>query len=299
MFYISPLVVANEIDLTTTIPATQTSVGIIVLRNTYKGTEKEKVLVTNEDELITMFGKPTDNVSCIEDMLSALAFLKDSNKLYCTRVMPVSASFAGTFATSGASATFVGMDSATSPILEEDILNPDEYHDEVTVVDPYIMNIIAANRGEWGNKIRVALIDKTSYDNINKRQNSDWGVYSAVSAIDSSLYDTKNFLIIVQKVDQSKEISEANWTTVEVHNVSTDRNAVNDSGENLFVETINTKSNYIRVSLNADYLEQPMTGNYTSSFQVLSGGRNYHSGAGESETVLDAAIRSEEHTSEL
>lgn len=290
-FYISPLVVTNEIDLTTTIPSTQTAVGIIVLRNTYKGPEKQKVMVTNEDELIDMFGRPTDNTSCIEDMLSALAFLKDANKLYCTRVMPVSASFAGTFATSGASATFVGMDAASAPILDEDVIEPDSYHDEVTVADPYFMNIIARSRGTWGNKVRVAIVDKASYDSIKQRLYSGWGIYSAVQAIDSPLYDTKNFLIIVQRVEQIKEIATANWQTVEVHNVSTDRNAVDDSGGSIFVETkVNNSSKYIRVAINADFLEQAVTGTYTADFQVLAGGRDYYAAGAETETVPDAAI---------
>lgn len=290
-FYISPLVATNEIDITTTVPAVQTSVGIIVLRNTYKGPEKEKVLVTNEDEMIAMFGKPNNNVSCIEDMLSGLAFLKDGNKLYCTRVMPVSASFAGTFATSGASATFVGMDAATAPILDEDVIEPNNYHDEITVADPYILNIIARSRGLWGNNIRVALVDKTSYDEIKQRSHTDWGIYSAIQSIDSPLSDTKNFLIVVQRIEQGKEVTESNWVTVEVHNVSTDRNAINDSGSNIFVETkVNNESNFIRVALNVDLLEQAMTGNYTAAFQVLSGGRDYYAAGGESETVPDAAI---------
>ena len=34
--YLSPLVDVNEIDLTTTIPAVATSIGVIVLRDTWK-----------------------------------------------------------------------------------------------------------------------------------------------------------------------------------------------------------------------------------------------------------------------
>lgn len=92
-FYLSPLVDVNEIDLSTTIPAVATSIGVIVLRNTFKGPENKQILVTDETDLIRAFGEPTD--TSYEDIMSATGFLKFGNKLYCTRVMPDNARFAG------------------------------------------------------------------------------------------------------------------------------------------------------------------------------------------------------------
>jgi hypothetical protein len=92
-FYLSPLVDVNEIDLTTTIPAVATSIGVIALRDTYKGAEKKQTFVTDESDLIRAFGEPDDG--SYEDVLSALGFLKYGNKLYATRVMPGDATFAG------------------------------------------------------------------------------------------------------------------------------------------------------------------------------------------------------------
>lgn len=92
-FYLSPLVDVNEIDLSTTIPAVATSIGVIALRNTYKGPEKKQHFVSDESDLIRGFGEPTD--SSYEDLLSAAGFLKYGNKLYATRVMPDDATFAG------------------------------------------------------------------------------------------------------------------------------------------------------------------------------------------------------------
>jgi len=92
-FYLSPLVDVKEIDLSTTIPAVATAIGVIVLRSTYKGPEMKKVFVTSEDELIRMFGKPT--TESYRDIMAAAGYLKYGNKLYCTRVMPLSATFAG------------------------------------------------------------------------------------------------------------------------------------------------------------------------------------------------------------
>lgn len=92
-FYLSPLVDVNEIDLSTTIPAVATSIGVITLRNAFKGPENKQTLVTDEMDLIRVFGEPTDK--SYEDLMSATGFLKFGNKLYCTRVMPDDARFAG------------------------------------------------------------------------------------------------------------------------------------------------------------------------------------------------------------
>jgi len=73
-FYLSPLVDVQEIDLSTTIPAVATSIGVIVLRNTYKGPEMKKTLVTTEEELISKFGKPTKH--SYTDILAAAGYLK-------------------------------------------------------------------------------------------------------------------------------------------------------------------------------------------------------------------------------
>jgi len=97
--YLSPLVDVNEIDLSTTIPAVATSIGVIALQDTYKGYEKKQVLVTSVDELIESFGEPDDN--SYKDIMAAAGFLKYGNTLYCTRVLAPSASFAGVYGTPG------------------------------------------------------------------------------------------------------------------------------------------------------------------------------------------------------
>jgi hypothetical protein len=105
-FYLSPSVNVQEIDLSTTIPAVATSIACLVLRDTYKGPEMKQQLITSENELVDIFGQPRKRVfnhsgtvsnvaTCYEDMFSAIGYLKYGNKLYCTRVMSPSATFAG------------------------------------------------------------------------------------------------------------------------------------------------------------------------------------------------------------
>jgi hypothetical protein len=289
--YISPLVAVNEIDLTTTIPAVQTSVGVIILQNTWKGSENKKTLVTSESDLISFFGEPTYLEGNWNDMQSALAFLKDANILYCTRALPISASFAGTTATSGASASFVAYNSATAPILGDDgVVDPDKYYEEVTVSGTNTMKFIAASRGEWGNRIRVAVVSKADYDKIKKRQNSGWQIYNTVYVLDSPVESNTEFLVVVQYCPQGSSTAvEAKWKTVEVWNVSTDRSKVDDQGNNMFVETsINNSSNYIRVAFNATLRSTDWTTS-TPTWQTFGGGVNYSS-QNETESVPDSVI---------
>ncbi len=104
--YISPEVDVNEIDLSTYIGNVATVTSQIVLRNTYKGDEMKTTLITNESDLISEFGIPRDtvynadgtgtaNAYAYQDMFSAMGYLKYGNSLYCTRTLPLSATFAG------------------------------------------------------------------------------------------------------------------------------------------------------------------------------------------------------------
>ena len=102
--YISPLVDVNEIDLSTTIPAVATAIGVIILRNTWKGDELKVKMVNSIDELIEAFGRPEEasTISPVhgqsyEDLLAGTGFLQFAQNLYCTRVLPPSATFAGVY----------------------------------------------------------------------------------------------------------------------------------------------------------------------------------------------------------
>jgi len=251
-FYISPIIDVNEIDLSTTVPAAATTIAATVLRNTYKGPERKRTLITDIDTLIDTFGEPTDVAACYEDILSAMGYLKYGNMLYCTRNMPTSASFAGTEAPSGSESTFVPY--------------------EVTVSSDTLW-FIANSRGEWGNSIRLAIADYSTYNAIASGGHSDWDTYSALSSIDSSLADDKSLLIVVQSCAQNKDTSvDSNWETVEYWNVSTDPSAVDDEGANRFIESaINNSSSYIRVAMLAAQKSLAITLS-TSEWQQFGGG---------------------------
>ena len=104
--YLSPLVDVKEIDLSTTIPAVATSIGVLILRDTWKGPELKVQLVNSIDELIERFGRPEDADTInnyygqsYEDILAGAGFLQFGTNLFCTRVLAPSATFAGVYGT--------------------------------------------------------------------------------------------------------------------------------------------------------------------------------------------------------
>lgn len=81
-FQVSPGVNVTEIDLTTIVPAVSTTEGAIA--GVFRwGPIKERILVSSEDELVSVFGRPTSNN--FETWFTASNFLSYGNKLYVVR----------------------------------------------------------------------------------------------------------------------------------------------------------------------------------------------------------------------
>jgi len=83
-FQLSPGVQTKEIDLTTSIPAVATSLGATVGRFTW-GPVDETTLMTSENDLVSVFGKPTNDT--FPAFLSSSAFLAYANSLQVVRVV--------------------------------------------------------------------------------------------------------------------------------------------------------------------------------------------------------------------
>ena len=245
-FYLSPLVDVKEIDLSLTIPAVATSIGVAILRNTYRGPEMKQGFITSENELVAMFGEPTGNVDCYEDMLSAMGFLKYGKNLYATRVMPEDATFANIKIMPD------GQGEAMSPALVLTDLaseNPDEFADDVIVDDTNPLWTIASSRGEWGNNLRLSILDYASQTAITSGGNDTWETYPLFSSLDEPLEDGYSFVFIVEEREQGEDL----YTVKEIFNVSTKPKAIDDQGRTRFVESvINQQSAYVRVTIKDD-----------------------------------------------
>jgi len=280
-FYLSPVVDVNEIDLTTTIPAVATSIAVIALRDTWKGPELKQQLITNRDDLVEVFGEPTNVANCYKDMLSAMGYLKYGNKLYCTRVMPENSTFAGCYGSLALSASsFTGYTVNDAYILTDfSSKNPDEFADEVSfssgVESDSDMAFIANSRGEWGNYIKIAVVGRNTYNMATSGNNGNSlsdGLYNDLVDIDAPLDTNDKFLIIIKAAEQSNTNS---FDIVETFVVSTKTRAIDDEGKNIFCENVvNNESKYIRMAIKSTLKEQDVSDYYTTDYISFDGGSN-------------------------
>jgi hypothetical protein len=282
-FYLSPVVDVNEIDLTTTIPAVATSIAVIALRDTWKGPELKQQLITSRDDLVEIFGEPTNISNCYKDMLSAMGYLKYGNKLYCTRVMPVNSTFAGCYG-SLALSTASGYSTSDAYILTGlSSKNPDEFADEVTFTEGVEVDsdiaFIANSRGEWGNYIKIAVVGRNTYNMATSGNNGNSlsdALYTDLVDIDAPLDTDDKFLIIVKAAEQSDT---TNFDVVETFVVSTKTRAIDDEGKNIFCENIvNNESKYIRMALKSTLKEQSVSSYFNTDYVTFSGGLDTNDG---------------------
>jgi len=264
-FYLSPMVDVKETDLSLTIPSVATSIGVIILRDTYRGPELKQTFLSSEDDLIMMFGEPTSVPECYMDMLAASGFLKYGRNLYATRVLSEDATFAGVkIALDGQGESF-----ATSYTLEDLASgNPDEFAADVVVDDTNPLWIIASSRGVWGNRVRVSILDKTSQTVMSSGGFDAWETYPLFSSIDEPLEDMYSFLLVVEELEQGETM----WTIKEVFNVSTRERAIDDQGITRFVENVvNQRSSFIRITLKNDDIDMPFGIKTATPVQLTNG----------------------------
>jgi len=291
-FYLSPLVDVNEIDLTTTIPAVSTSTAALVLRRTWKGPEMKRQLITNIDDLLTVFGEP--DAHCYKDMMAAMGYLKYGNKLWCTRAMPSSARFSGIYGSLGTSASnaidLTAYTSGNAFVMSNlDSDDPDQFHDEspfsTLPTSGSDISIIASSRGVWGDYTKVAIIDKGTYSVVTSASGGTYNQYVAAGGVltetlwndventDFPIETQREFLVIVKAANQD-QINKVSipYTVREVFYVSTDETKIDDEGNNIFApNVINRESKYIRIALTSSTTNSDFYA-YTSAYEQLSGG---------------------------
>lgn len=307
-YYASAGVYVNEIDKSTYISGVATSVAYTVLRYCYKGPEMQPRLITNEGELIDTFGVPLDKKTNIDgetkpvsesyqDMLSSLGYLQDGQSLYCVRVLPEDATFAGTMLTS--TGTYEQLDETTSLTLktevysEGDISDPDEFAEEYSDnLQSDDLWIIAKDRGYWGNNLRIGIVDKTTQTVIlsggtpDGWSGTDSDVYNVVAGLDSSLKQDEDLLVLVQEKPQNGDT----WSLVEIWNVSLLENAVDSQGQTKFIENvINNNSTRIRIAVNNTQKNVVVSSDWvTEEFNRLGGGSDYQENELEDDIILEA-----------
>lgn len=145
MTLLSPGVEIKEKDITNIVPNVATGVGAIVGRFT-KGQINTPILISKEDELANLFGKPTENNYM--EWFTAAQFLQYSNKLWVVRAKPT-----------GAANSYVATGTVTSTI---DFGNQAEWDAGVDAMDTDAKFVIR-ELGTAGNNIGIIVVDSGNW----------------------------------------------------------------------------------------------------------------------------------------
>jgi len=230
-FQLSPSVVVTEVDLTNIIPAVATSTACTVGQFQW-GPVEEITIVDNEEQLVSLFGKP-DNTN-FRDFFSASSFLSYAAGLRLVRVVDED----GDSNTAGAKNASMTASAAGTGLL---IKNREQYD---TISFTASTNLFLAKYpGVLGNAIGVAWANTAGFNEIDSNSEQAWPWYDLFD----SAPGTNEFHIVVY--DATGAITGTAGTALErfafVSSVAT---AVDFDGSSAyFVTKINNGSNWVWV----------------------------------------------------
>lgn len=155
-FYLSPGVYVKEIDLTNIIPAVATSTGATVGEFAW-GPVEEIVVLNDEQDLISNFGKPND--TNFRDWMSAANFLAYARNLHLVRCIGSDAK--------NANASATGSETGRNMVK-----NLTDY--ENTSFSAGADLFVAKYPGALGNSIKVSWVDATAFNAVDSNNDPAW-----------------------------------------------------------------------------------------------------------------------------
>ena len=158
-FQTSPGINISEIDLTTTTPAVDTTVGAFA--GVFRwGPVGVRTLVTSENDLVAKFGKPTSINP--ETFFTAANFLSYSNALYISRAANSSLTTSGiAVKATGNAANLV----ATASLYT--ILNENDFTTKANTINNSDVLYVARCPGALGNSLKVSVCDSPTQYSTN------------------------------------------------------------------------------------------------------------------------------------
>jgi Phage tail sheath protein subtilisin-like domain/Phage tail sheath C-terminal domain len=267
-FQLSPGVNVSEVDLTTVVPSVGTTTGGFA-GNFAWGPVNDVINISNENQLVEIFGKPDANT--FQHFFTASNFLAYGSNLKVIR-----------------SANTSARNSTTSGVGVS-ILNTSDY-EQNHASSPGSDVFFAKYPGSLGNSLLVSLADTSSFDTWNYRTEfsdtpttSDWA--TAKNSLDDEIH------IVV--VDRTGEISGTANTVLEKFGfISKASDAKNSDGStNYFKEVINKRSKYIWAGANAaNGTNWGTTTIATSQFQRLNTSPSYTMSGGRTSSAVESDI---------
>jgi hypothetical protein len=175
-FQVSPGINVREIDLTTVVPAVSASVGAFAGVFGW-GPAEERVLVSSENSLVKIFGKPTaDN---FETFYTAANFLAYGNALYVVRAIDAAAK--------NAQAIHTGTGAAIQ------IKNLADYEDSIAASTNSVY--YARYAGTLGNSLKVSVCDSANaYSNVLDMTDGAATIEATLTLVPNSL--TANLRVV-------------------------------------------------------------------------------------------------------
>jgi phage tail sheath protein FI len=144
-FQLSPGVNYSEIDLTTVVPAVSTTAGAFAGQFDW-GPANQRVLVTNEVDLVNKFGKPNSNTAV--SFFTAANFLAYGNNLQVVR-----AANTNTFN------AFAATNPNVPNVANNIIINNKNDYETAYISDANNITYVARYPGSLGNSLRVSICD--------------------------------------------------------------------------------------------------------------------------------------------
>jgi hypothetical protein len=162
-FLVSPGIQVREFDLTTVVPAVATTEGAIAGAFSW-GPVEERVLISNEKDLVNKFGEPTE--SNFETFFTAASFLAYGNQLYVSRAVD-STAFNAT---------------ANVGVVANTLVRNDDHYESLTFGDTDLL-YIAKYPGSRGNDLQISVCDSAdAYSNNHTNSDSDTSVALKITA---------------------------------------------------------------------------------------------------------------------
>ena len=269
---ISPGVNVTEIDLTTIVPAVATTEGAIA--GVFKwGPIDERVLVDNEQRLVTRFGKPT-NLNP-ETFFTAASFLSYGNRLYVSRAAKTVGSGTDTTNITMSAIAITDNDAANLDdglIFTRNVLNEKDYTAKMAGTEfdaDTDLKWIAKYPGALGNSLKISVCDSDNAWNSSYALASNSQV-NAVASVVSGLIGSNTVTVTVAPT------SYTNATHVATASSSA-ANAYDNIivGDNLEVGNTAVGKQYLRVtsisSLVPAYYTASLTLTFSSGDTVATG----------------------------
>ncbi len=243
---LSPAVNFREIDLTGVVPNNPTSTAVIA-GNFNWGPILEPVMVANETELVTRFGKP--NASNTIDWHGASYFLKYSDGLYVVRGLDDSAE-----ASTAVNATAFDSDLSWTPSNDALVQNYSDFEVQQGTLDNYVDSsdrghiALARYAGTLGNSLEVQICPASdsdvAFDAWDYKDEFDAAPGTSVYAAARDGLKDEAHVIVIDKNGQLTGTKGAILEKYSFVTVASDGKGA-DGVNNYIKDVVNTGSEYI------------------------------------------------------